>query len=509
MQHWQKYSKKDLKQLLPIYDHLEHGAHWWLESLSTQLLRWAAEVILLDDFEPIDSRLGLLHSQSVVHLFSISHEALGVITPVFAKWTKPTVFDHLEYFVRGFCKSAEIYCANVEVVFTQQTSVEKDKSRVPSSANAHRASVEGRKRNTAPVAIPSLFSPLVHSSKFSQFTNRVNLLLRITEDPSQLLPADQRYTVTQRLCVQMNNVDIVRTLLNERADVLYDLYNEIYEDTMKPIKNGEDLRPPKEDKEDWINTRFQPCLLSIRSIAQGLLNEICNGLNPFIEAMLYFILRMYRDPNDSKVRNEGNRIMSKITSKAHVSSDEVSEELEPVFEFLDSTVEILSSNLYYAVFKRFLRHLWSDGIATMLEDALLPHHEKHLMKPEQVSKFLLMEAYLKEYFCADGESLPASIAEETLLTHQMVCASLTKSTTEVIETIHTHKDSENLVRLLTRLLRLRADNKDAAARKYCDSLDAPRTARNASAPPTTTSNGKAAAPTNYRASPFGRSSLGP
>jgi len=468
MTSWQKHTAKDLKTLIPIYDYLEHGTQWWLESLNTQMQRWAAEVLVVDDFEPMDLDLKLLHSQSVVHLFSISHEALGVITPILAKWTKPTALDHLEYFVQGFCKSAEMYCLNVEAMFTQQTSTQRERSKVPTSAEEKRVSTEqflGKRRAkfVPPVAIKSLFAPILRSPKFNQFAGRMQDMLRISEDPSQLLPQDQRFQVTQRICVQINNVETVRSLISERAEMLYNLYQTIYDGPLKPLPGTPDERAKKSGEDDWIADRFQHSLLAIRSVSDGLLNELCSGLLPFIESMLFFILRMYRG-DDGKVRNEGNRIMSKLTSKAAVSNEEVSQEMEPIFEFLDYSVEVLSKNLYYAVFKKFVRTLW-NGISRMLEDALLPHAEKHFMKPDQIAKFLCVGVQFKDYFTYDGESLPEDVANDSLHYHQLTAASLTKPTSDILEMMDTHQPGQ-VTALLTRLLRLRAENKDARARDW-------------------------------------------
>jgi hypothetical protein len=495
VKHWQAHTKVDLNAKIPIYDYLEHGTRWWLESLDTQMQRWAAEVLLTDDFEPLDVGLNLLHSQSVIHLFSISHEALGVITPVLAKWTKPSALDHLEYFVRCFCKSAEMYCMNVEVMFTQQTSSERVKSRVPSSNEEKRVSQEkssGKKQKfAAPVAVKSLFAPILRSTKFNQVAGKMQGILRITEDPSQLLPQEQRFQVTRRICVQMNNVDTVRTLINERAEMLYNLYETILEGPLKSLSsstskksdqsvtaskggkpnscsNEEKLILVKQEMEDWIADRFQHSLRSIRSVSEGLVNELCSGLLIFIESMLFFIVRMYRSEDDGKVRNEGNRLMSKLTSKGSVSAEEVSQEMEPVFEFLDDTVEALSKHLHYDVFKRLVKCLWM-GIAEILEDALLPHAEKHLMKPDQISKLLCIDLQLKEYFTYDGESLPETIAEATLHEHQLVSASLSKPAKDIIEMMQESK-SKHLVDLLTRLLKLKAE-KDSYARDWVRQQD--------------------------------------
>jgi hypothetical protein len=474
--HWQKHTKSDLHALLPIYDYLEHGMHWWLESLTTQMQRWSADVLHVDDFEPMDESGSLLHSSSVIHLFSISHEALGVITPVLAFWAKPTAFDHLAYFINSFCKSAEMYCANVEVIFTQHTSVAKDKSRIPQTLEEKRISVEASKgkkhQTTAPVAIKSLFAPIARSSKFAAMASKLQDILRTSEDPSQLLPADQRFKVTQTLCVHINNVETVRNLINERADMLFDLYESIYEGPTRPLVPGDsDYRPTKEEKEEWISNRFQKTLLSIKSISEGMLNEVCSGLTPFVEGMLFFILRMYRGDKDGKVRNEGNRLMSKLTSKASVSQDEVSQELEPVFEFLDDAFAILSKSLYYAVFKRLIKMLWA-ALSRSLEDALLPHAEKHFMKSDQIAKFLCIEVALKDYFTYDGESLPESIALDTIHMHQLVAASLTKSTKEVAEILDgISKQSSKEYKLLSRLMILRSDNKDHDAKHWLRKQD--------------------------------------
>lgn len=517
IKHWQVYTTRRLVTEIPIYDYLEEGTVWWLEKLNGAMQKWSADVLLCDDFEPVERDMNLLHSSSVVHLFSISHEALSVISPLLLGWETPRVWTHLETFIRGFSQSAEMYCLNIEVLFTAFTGRERDKTRVPterlrssSSASKQKNSSSGSSTSsstashqnptrfsTPPVALKSLFAPVLKSPKVLHIAQKMNAMLRISEDPSSLLPQDARFQVTTHICVQMNNVETVRNLIVERAEALYGLYERVWagpareqfepekenvdrdlisfssppstpnqkhpRDTSSPI-SFQVSKKPKTEMDDWIGERFQTTLKSIRSVGDGLVNALCSGLLPFIEAMLYYILRMYRSPDDGKVRNEANRLLAKLTSKTNVSDEEVTTEMEPVFEFLDYSVEVLSKNLYYAVFKRFVRSLW-NGISASLEGALLPHAEKHLMKPDQIAKFLIIEAQLRDYFIYDGESLPEQVAQSTLHSHQLLAAALSKSTAEVID-VWENTETGHTKSLLAKLLHLRANNKDSQAKGW-------------------------------------------
>ena len=486
----QKYCKFSLQQEIPIYDYLEPGTQWWIEAINTQMQKWAADSLFVDDFEPVDANGNLLHSNSVVYLFSISHEAMNVISPVLERWETPRVWTHFDALISSFTRSTEMYCLNIEAMFSQLTGDQKLRgSTAAKSRNSKKTA-----STAPPVALKNLFAPVLNSSKVNQFTGKIQSLLRLTEDPAAAMPQDARFQVTKRICVQMNNVETVRLLIAERAEALYQLYERIWEGparetfevnpspsspsstSLSARSNGNsssngavNSKNPKMEMDDWISERFQKSLLVVRGVSDSLITDLCRGLVPFIEAMLYYILRMYRSQDDGMVRNESQRIMAILASQAHVSEDEVSKELEPVFEFLDDTVAAMSSGLYFSVFKKILKEFWLQ-ITASLEEALVPKSEKHIMKADQLAKFLLIESQLKDYFCYDGDSLPASFAESTVHSHHFVAAGLHKKTTDVIDMIN-HCEDERALALLNKVILLRSEHKDHAAKEYVRSHD--------------------------------------
>lgn len=479
----QKYCANRLKAEIPIYDYLEHGTQWWLEALHTAMQKWAADSLFVDDFEPVDASANLLHSGSVVHLFSISHEAIMVIAPVLERWETPRVWTHFDSLISSFTRSTEMYCLNIEAMFAQLTGVQKQQER---TSKSHK-----KGSSAPPAAIRSLFAPVLRSSQLNHFAGKLQGVLRLAEDPSAAVPQDARFQVTKRICVQMNNVETVRILVAERAETLYQLYERIWAGpsraTFEPenssstprsgnktnggsSSNGAEVsKAPKADMDDWIGERFQKTLLAIRTVSDSLINELCSGLLPFIEAMLYYILRMYRSQDDGMVRNESQRIMARLASQASVSDDEVSKEMEPVFEFLDDTVAAMSAGLYFSVFKKLLKEFWLQ-ITASLEEVLVPKSDKHIMKTDQIAKFLLMESQLKDYFCYDGDSLPESLANSTLHSHHIVAAALHKKTHDVIDILN-HCEDERAQALLKRLILGRDHKKDHTARDWARSND--------------------------------------
>lgn len=473
---FQKYCAVNLKAEIPIYDYLEHGTQWWLEALSTAMQKWAADSLFVDDFEPVDAASNLLHSSSVVHLFSISHEAVMVITPVLERWETPRVWTHFDSLIASFTRSTEMYCLNIEAMFAQLTGDQKQNERI----GKIRTSQKRTASSAPPVAIRNLFAPVLRSTKVNNFTGKIQSLLRLAEDPAAAIPQDARFQVTKRICVQMNNVETVRILVAERSEVLYQLYERVFDgpsrDTFEPdslaksASNGGNVsKRAKVEMDDWIGERFQKTMLAIRTVSDSLITELCSGLVPFIEAMLYYILRMYRSQDDGMVRNESQRIMAILASQANVSESEVSHEMEPVFEFLDDTVAALSAGLYFSVFKKILKEFWLQ-IAVSLEDALVPKSDVHVMKSDQIAKFLLMESLLKDYFCYDGDSLSEDFANSTLHSHHIVAAALHKKTPDVIDILN-HSEDERAQRLLKKLLHGRAHKKDHAARDWSRAQD--------------------------------------
>lgn len=471
----QKYCAVNLKAEIPVYDYLEHGTQWWLEALSTAMQKWAADSLFVDDFEPVDAASNLLHSASVVHLFSISHEAVMVITPVLERWETPRVWTHFDALIASFTRSTEMYCLNIEAMFAQLTGDQKQNERTGKIRNSQKKTPA----SAPPVAIRNLFAPVLRSTKVNQFTGKISSLLRLAEDPAAALPQDARFQVTRRICVQMNNVETVRVLVAERSEVLYGLYERVWDgpsrETFEPeshqsSSNGNTVsKRAKVEMDDWIGERFQKTMLAIRTVSDSLITELCSGLVPFIEAMLYYIMRMYRSQDDGMVRNESQRIMAILASQANVSESEVSYEMEPVFEFLDDTVAALSAGLYFSVFKKILKEFWLQ-IAVSLEDALVPKSDVHTMKSDQIAKFLLIESLLKDYFCYDGDSLPESFADSILHSHHIVAAALHKKTTEVIDILN-HCEDERAQRLLKKLLHGRAHKKDHAAKDWSRAQD--------------------------------------
>jgi hypothetical protein len=79
--------------------------------MDANLYKWTLNSQIVDDFKPIGPEI--LHSNSVVDLFSATSLALDYLKPILSQWDLPSVYDFLDRFIDSVAKTATKFCQRI------------------------------------------------------------------------------------------------------------------------------------------------------------------------------------------------------------------------------------------------------------------------------------------------------------------------------------------------------------------------------------------------------------
>jgi len=158
-------------------------------------------------------------------------------------------------------------------------------------------------------------------------------------------------------------------------------------------------------------------------------------------------------------------VMSPLSPSTKSQREMLAAGLDGMLVHLDKQLELFSDSLYYEVFQRLLRRMWSLCVAKNFESIALPCHAKDRLTHLQVLLLKQCLEPLREFFHAGGAGLPDSVLDRDTRTLVEILDGYSFETTLLISL---YLDLENKAtpegrvdQRFLRLLALREDDKVA------------------------------------------------
>lgn len=100
-----------VEKRLSIDSFVEKHVLSWIDEMDANLYKWTLNSQIVDDFKPIGPEV--LHSNSVVDLFTATGFAFEYLKPILTQWTQASVYSFLDRFIESVNKSAFKFCERI------------------------------------------------------------------------------------------------------------------------------------------------------------------------------------------------------------------------------------------------------------------------------------------------------------------------------------------------------------------------------------------------------------
>jgi len=152
---------------------------------------------------------------------------------------------------------------------------------------------------------------------------------------------------------------------------------------------------------------------------------------------------------------ELKKIFKKRPSNRKRLSDNATEGLIPLLDYIDTQLIVMTNYLLTSEFERLLNKIW-HVILQVIENAIVPNSPKDILAAEQITLIQELHTALKVYFNGEGSGIKESVLQADIDAQLQLVGDLSKPTQDLIQM---HKEKKNP--LYKRILALRTHDQNA------------------------------------------------
>jgi hypothetical protein len=383
---WQK--RETRVSDFPLYSYAVSYVALWLEELKTKLREWTLNARELDKWEKISKDSP--HSSSCLDLMMACSQTVEFLEELFSEWDDNSVLLLLQHYGTVLGKVSFSYAESMKRSFCLELRVNEE---------------------------------------------TIDQLDKMLYDPTfKVFPDKFDFKISEKACIKLNNVEACRAYLNELVgDQIYPIYSTL-------IPKFKDEERHVLSSEDYISENFTEFFKSMKKIQNDMIDIIILGMSNNIRSNLLNVFGyVIKDENrlSSAWKNISPR---KQGPRDKQMEDYLEEHLEPLFNYLNEHLKIMTDNLYHELFLRLLRQIWLH-ILDIIYKVLLIDDEKN--KPSTLQIEIIRGLYqpMKKFFYAEGEGLKPRIMDRDLTKQIVLLDCYTKPTKEVISELEREENS--------------------------------------------------------------------
>ncbi|KAF2077606.1 hypothetical protein CYY_001069 [Polysphondylium violaceum] len=371
----QSYIDQDaqlVKEKMDIDNIFSKFVSMWISETEKQFHSWIQRSLSKEAWKPSDLKNGVLHSFSVMDLFSIFEVGKNHMVSLQINIDN-SMFDYLSVV-------NIVYNAYIEDVMV---SIQKDLDQNDASNPVSQKVEEINEKST------NLFTKFIQDTrkalKIETTNNNNNNLTNSSSHIKQQIPINNSTSViTMSTCVKLNCIEFSRFLLDE---YITDVQNK--------------LNPSLSDK---VESTFKASFTKTRQRFDHHIEQVISKLGKWIKIALDIAIRQ-QTPSKKPAKLQNTTLNLIDLSPITFPQEQVDSLLEELLAFLNNELTTLSGNLYQPTFSRLIKSVWINLWREV--DAILFSQE--VLKKESFetlhwrsSLVLSMYPTLESFFNADG-----------------------------------------------------------------------------------------------------------
>jgi len=367
-----------VKDKMNVDDIFSRFVSMWITESKKQFFSWILRSLGKEVWKPSDLKNGVLHSFSVMDLFSIFEVGKNHMISLQINIDN-SMFDYLNVV-------DEIYNAYIEEVMI---SIQKELDQNDASNPVSQKVEEINDKST------NLFSKFIQDTRKALKIETSNLTSsgKQHQQPPPTQPQQQQEhipnnantsVITMSTCVKLNCIEYSRFLLDE---YITDIQNK--------------LNPSLSDK---VETTFKASFTKTRQRFDHHIEQVISKLGKWIKIALDIAIRK-QTPSKKPTKQQNTTLNLIDLSPITFPQEQVDALLEELLAFLNNELTTLSGNLYQPTFSRLIKSVWVNLWREV--DAILFSQE--VLKKESFetlhwrsSLVLSMYPTLESFFNADG-----------------------------------------------------------------------------------------------------------
>ncbi|KAK5575626.1 hypothetical protein RB653_006759 [Dictyostelium firmibasis] len=348
--------EKDIESMMNLNQLFKRFIKMWIKEIKKQFNLWIGRSLEKEEWKSIDSKNNQLHSNSLIDLFTIfeigKNHLLGLDLDI-----DQFLFELIDIV-------NQLYNQYLEIVL-----------------NSILADL--KKDNSTPLFIDEVSDNYI--SSLSNFISKIKLSNIVVDQQHQ----QQQSSTKNNSIIQITNsiICIKLNCLEFSRQLLFDFSSDL------------ELKLPH--LRDKIQDAFGISFLNSKKKYDYIIDLVINNISKWIKVLLVQIL-------DLKNNHGNNNKLEKDQKPNLLSENQVNELLDSLTTLLNNELTILSGNLYYPTFSKFIRGVW-QSIWKEFDRILFPEFKLQSEKLESTyyKSLVILSIYqpLEEFFNADGSGV--------------------------------------------------------------------------------------------------------
>ncbi|KAM9960350.1 hypothetical protein ACTFIW_009484 [Dictyostelium discoideum] len=357
--------EKEIESMMNLNQLFKRFIKMWIKEIKKQFNLWIGRSLEKEEWKSIDSKNNQLHSNSLVDLFTIfeigKNHLLGLDLDI-----DQFLFELIDIV-------NQLYNQYLDIVLNSILSdLKRDNSTIPLFID---------EVNDNYISSLSKFISKIKLSKLDQQSSTTTTTTTTTNGNNTISNIQITNSI---ICIKLNCLEFSRQLL-------FDFSSDL------------ELKLP--NLKEKIQDSFGISFLNSKKKYDYIIDLVINNISKWIKVLLVQIL-----DNSKNNSNDGDQICKLLKDQKPNLLDEtkVNELLDSLTILLNNELTILSGNLYYPTFSKFIRGVW-QSIWKEFDRILFPEFKLQSEKLETTfyKSLVILSIYptLEEFFNADGSGI--------------------------------------------------------------------------------------------------------
>eukprot|EP01098_Paradermamoeba_levis_P012268 TRINITY_DN532_c0_g1_i1.p1 TRINITY_DN532_c0_g1~~TRINITY_DN532_c0_g1_i1.p1 ORF type:complete len:1005 (-),score=313.39 TRINITY_DN532_c0_g1_i1:166-3180(-) len=408
--------KIDIEQNFTITDSVFEFYVAWTKDITFKAHAWIDSALGAEKWQKTSD--SAFHSSSVVDYFSMLHQSVGILKRM--KWKqregKAAPFDLLDKYCKVVNETTEYYVTSLRKYYPKEGT-----PATPTTPTAGGAAAAAAKKEK-----------------------------------------ETKFVITNQHCALLSNLHAVEYYLQEF------------------VRQVGKIGEPSSSWDEYQRNLMAGVSALLKQEIQTLLEGINKGFSKSVRAYFWEMLQLTADANLAKSKSTTfTNLFNKLSESLFEDDDDdddgakkkeqqvkktsEQDKVQPLFDYFDAQLTLVSENTIPVFFSRVLDQIWSSTIR-ILEEIALPAKPELKLVPEQTALTQKLVEPLQTYFIAGGKGQDETLVKSSTSRLKMILESYDLPTRELADMYRAKANKDEVCAgQLLKLISLRAkDDKEAA-----------------------------------------------